>query len=128
MCPDIRRLVACALLMLLPIQAMASVAARSCTGAMANCHEMAAANMDCCADGTPTDPAQSSVTHHGGPGQYPDSCSMGAGCAAMCQLFALPASQPVALRVGLAILATDYSSHFLSFIPEGLQRPPSILA
>jgi hypothetical protein len=128
MSPEIRRLVACALLMLLPIQAMASVAARSCAGAMANCHEMAAANMDCCTDATPTDPAQSPASHHGGPGQSPDSCGMGAACAAMCQLFALPASQPAAFKAGLAIPATDFSPHFLSFIPEGLQRPPSIPA
>jgi hypothetical protein len=124
--PDIRRLVACALLMLLPIQAMASVAARSCP--MANCCEMAADNMDCCAGATATDPAQSPMPHHGDHGQKPDSCGVGACCAAMCQLLALPASQPIPFRGGLAIIATAFSSHFLSFIPEGLQRPPSILA
>jgi hypothetical protein len=126
MSTDIRRLVACALLMLLPIQAMASVAARSC--AMANCCEMAAANMDCCAGAIGAESTQSPATHHGDQGQSSNSCGMGACCTAMFQLLKLADSQPIPFRAGLTILAAAFSSHFLSFIPEGLQRPPSILA
>jgi hypothetical protein len=126
--PDIRRLIACTLLMLVPLQAMATVAARSCAAGMANCCEMPADNMDCRAGAMAAEPTQSPTTHQDDQGQSQNSCSMGACCAAMCQLLTLPAALPIPFRGGLAILAAAFSSHFLSFIPEGLQRPPSILA
>jgi len=131
------RFVAWVLLALLPLQATA-VAAMTCshaksTTAVAAVFEPAAAlTMDDCphsravaADDQRSDRDRSGDSQQGD--QNPQSCCSAISACAMCTA---AASTQQWFNIGRTLQKTDsfLASQFTSFIPEGLLRPPSVLA
>jgi hypothetical protein len=126
-----RRLVACLLLVLLPLQVFASINTHSCAQTMPNCPSMQAGGDGCCKHGMPAhaaidDGAQSGQNDHTHSDMSP--CGGATSCAPVMSMAAqASAVLVVALPVGNSWLPPATES-YLSFIPDGLHRPPCSLA
>lgn len=125
-----RRLFVSVLLVLLPVQAMAAVTicphsrfATSESGpATASMTEHCLQNQ---AGDTGKNPDNTGKPQQGD--QTPGSCCASVTACAMCGI-AANNPQPPAFKSASRIPLCFLSAQFTSFIPEGIQRPPSILA
>lgn len=127
-----RHLIACFLLVLLPLQAMASLAGYACVSSMAGAQAALVQQGDHCEHGL-SSPAMDNQAADGnaqqaGHDQNSSPCGMHAGCAAMGAAVILPAAHHFPLDPATVKLGAAVSSDYTSFVPEGLQRPPRILA
>src|SRR6185437_4736602 len=121
---NIRQWVACLLMALLPFQAFAGTRAVSCADWMAHCPGTVAASADCCDHSRPV------AKHEGAPSSTSmASCAGATTCAPVAAAVTLPS---VALLQGLAPApeswAVGETPSFISHIPDGLRRPPRLLA
>jgi rRNA maturation protein Nop10 len=123
----IRSVVACLLLVLLPLQAIASVAGLR---AMPDCPMMTMQQDDCAEYGEPTPQMHQAddQPRHGEHAQDSNPCGIGAGCPAMGGVAVLPAAHQFSVASGAIKLSTTVTSHYISFVPAGLQRPPRLPA
>jgi hypothetical protein len=136
MSSTLRRFIVYLLLVLLPIQAMASLLTHSCAGNMPHCHEMKSID-GCCEHGKPSRgshhvdaTAHDGMSHNGNDhnDQHAASCGMGTTCAVIAPMAVLPSTSMTLPTASNAPPHVFVLSAYTSFISDGLQRPPQILA
>jgi len=130
---SMRRVIGMILMVLLPLQAMASVLTHSCANDMPDCPAMKVKMASCCEHaGLLNNKAStdSSMPDHSAPAGHPSmsSCGMSTTCDVPMPMATLPSSQPVLFHPGRQTAPQDIAVSFLSFIPDSPQRPPCLLA
>jgi hypothetical protein len=124
-----RRLFACVLLLLLVFQPAAATVCANAMRAQASSEAGSQAEMPCHHGGI--DATHSAQAQDDGAQQHASADASHEGCAsAACGLCSALAQTlpPVAAVSQHEKLAASPASRFISFVPEGLQRPPSIRA
>jgi|GEM_PF-4117635 len=126
-----RKLVAYLLLLLLPLQAIANAGVFTCADAMPNCHEQMmatdSASPDCCdqvklnSDSNDTDPQHSFQNFDSSP------CSDSNSCVSIGTIVGLTSAFQLPTFVEKRFWQSADPISFISFIPDSLRRPPSIL-
>jgi len=127
---SLRRFAAYLLLVLLPLQAFASVGVTSCAERMPHCPGMQASGNGCCDHGVSIFGSSTDHGAHSGAIQPDMSPCAGANtCAPVMTVAAvLPSVSLVAVLPAEETWRLPDLSFYLSFIPDGLHRPPSSLA
>jgi hypothetical protein len=121
------------LFVLLPVQAMASLLTHSCANSMSHCHTMKSMD-DCCGHGKSLSGSHQlgATTHdglsHNDSDQHAASCGMHTACGAIAPIAALPSASSVLPVTSSAPPYSFVLPSYTSFISDGLQRPPQILA
>jgi hypothetical protein len=116
-----RSLVACLLMLLLPLQGMASAAGLR---VMSDCPmrmTMAAEAAEHGDHATLTDQHATHGDHHSKGGL---SCDMGMTCPALGALAMVSASTPLPAVAANGVVQATVEPLYISHVPEGLQRPP----
>jgi hypothetical protein len=124
MASRIRFLAACLLMLLLPLQGIASAAGLR---AMANCPMGAMQGPDCCEHGTQAAASPDQAHQHAGhqPAQQTDgSCGMQAGCPLLSPPAVLAATGPLPSPSAVPSQFTGGETSFTSHSPDAPRHPP----
>lgn len=142
-------IIACLLLVLLPLQVIASVMVSPCSGKQIHCQLMSGKQHCCCLGGcvtaikknlkqgagvyrfaqsTEDQQFYSSSLHDKNQPQQLAGCDMKLICAATFPFLNFPASSWVLSENLQEMVGISVANSYNSFIPDGLQRPPQISA